>query len=154
MKNTSAAFRWIVGLLRQQQVAFQISGGLAAIAYGAHRALYDIDISIPEESFPIVYSAVQPFVVFGPSMYKDAEWELLLLTVKYLEQEIDFGGAYQGKFCDRNTGTWISYPEDLSTSEIKTIFGIDVPVISKRDLINYKRLLGRDIDIDDIDAIS
>lgn len=48
MKNAKAALIWIADILKKQQIRFQISGGLAAIAYGANRPLADIDIDIPE----------------------------------------------------------------------------------------------------------
>lgn len=153
IKDPSIALRWAVDVLRALEIPFQISGGLAAQAYGSRRELYDIDISIPEDAFPKLFCEVQQFVVSGPSLYKDEEWQLLLMTVNYQGQEIDFGGAYEGRFYDRNKSSWIGISEDLSTAEIRTVFGIQVPVICKQDLIAYKRLLDRDVDREDIAAI-
>lgn len=153
MKDPATALRWVVDLLRNLNVPFQISGGLAARAYGARRELYDIDISIPEEDFPTVEAAARPYVVWGPDLYRDDSWELLLMTVRYADQEIDFGGAFQARFFDKREGVWMPFREDLSTAEHKVVYGVDVPVIRKEDLIAYKRLLNRDVDQEDIEAM-
>ena len=50
MKNIKAALIWITNILKKHQIPFQISGGLAAIAYGASRSLADIDIDIPDNN--------------------------------------------------------------------------------------------------------
>lgn len=47
MRNTEAAFKWIVGLLNKYQILFQITGGFAANLYGSKRELNDIDIDVP-----------------------------------------------------------------------------------------------------------
>lgn len=45
MHDSSA--QWIVGLLRDKEIPFQICGGLAAKGYGAERELYDINLFVP-----------------------------------------------------------------------------------------------------------
>jgi hypothetical protein len=154
MKDTSTALRWVIEILQKLRVPFQISGGLAARAYGARRELYDIDISLPEQAFPAVETAVRPYIVWGPSLYQDESWELLLMTAKYAEQEIDFGGAFQARFFDRLKGIWVPFVENLATAEQKVVYGVEVPVISMPDLIAYKRMLDRDVDREDIAAIT
>ena len=55
IKDPKAALHWIVAILNRHRVPFQITGGLAAKAYGSDRDLVDIDIDIPEEAFPASY---------------------------------------------------------------------------------------------------
>jgi predicted nucleotidyltransferase len=76
------------------------------------------------------------------------------MTVRYAGHEVDFGGAFQSRFFDKAKGFWVPFPEDLSTAEKAVIHGVDVPVIRKADLIAYKRLLDRDVDREDIAAMT
>lgn len=154
MKDSVTALRWAVELLRKLNVPFQITGGLAARVYGCPRQLYDIDFSIPEEDFPVVEASVRPYVIWGPAHYQDDHWELLLMTVRYAEQEIDFGGAFQTRIFDPRKGVWVPFAENFSTAERRIVFGVEVPVICKEDLIAYKRILNRDVDREDVAALA
>ncbi len=79
MEKAAKALRWIVDILHNQQIAFQISGGLAARVYGSTRELDDIDIDIPEESFAIIQPAIQSHIIFGPEQLKDQSWNIFLI---------------------------------------------------------------------------
>jgi hypothetical protein len=48
-EKISQALNWIVSLLNRHHIPYQIVGGLAAKAYGARRALVDIDMYVPLE---------------------------------------------------------------------------------------------------------
>ncbi|MFZ3016050.1 MAG: hypothetical protein WA101_03610, partial [Minisyncoccia bacterium] len=74
MKNTEKAFLWIVNILNNKNIPFQISGGFAAKIYGSPRELNDIDIDIPDENFPDIYDGVKQYAIYGPEHYKDAKW--------------------------------------------------------------------------------
>ncbi len=99
--DARAALAWIVGALRERGVPFQITGGLAARCYGAKRPLVDIDIDVPEEHLPSLGRVLAEHVVFGPGRFRDDDWDLTLLTLRYAGQNIDLGGAYETRFFDR-----------------------------------------------------
>lgn len=152
-KSTEKAFRWIVEVLGKYDVPFQITGGLAAKIYGSDRPLADIDIDIPEGQFKDILSDVKDYVIFGPERFTDNNWDLLLMTLKYEGQEIDICSD-KVKMRDSKSGEWKEYRTNFSESENHDVYGISVPVIEKEDLIEYKTLLQRPVDVEDVNAMT
>lgn len=150
INKTKAAFYWIIDVLKRLKIPFQISGGLAALAYGANRPLADIDIDIPEESFDIIKTEVKPYIIYGPDLHKSDVWELMLMQLDYHHQIIELCGAYQTKIYDKTTHRWVAIPANFSNAQTKNIFGMDVPVIAKKELIFYKKILAREVDLIDL----
>lgn len=150
ISNYQAALLWITTILKKLDIPFQIAGGLGAIAYGATRALHDIDFDIPEDQFSKLQEAVKDYIIFGPEQYQDEHWDLMLMTLNYHGQPIDFGGAYDTKIFDQTTQQWQPIPVDFSQSEIKSIAGFQLPVVPLAELIRYKTFLDRDVDRADL----
>ena len=153
MANPEMALRWVVEILRKHEIPFQITGGLAARAYGATRPLNDIDIDIPENRFDEIINEVSPYIIYGPAQFIDTNWNLYLMTLDYHRQKIDICGAYKVKVRKTQSSRWRTMPADLSKFERKKFFGFEVPVITKEELIQYKTIIGRKVDQQDIDLI-
>lgn len=132
---------WISGILRKHDIPFQITGGLAAHAYGATRPINDIDIDIPEDRFQEILEEVNPYIIYGPTRYTENVWDVFVMTLNYHGQEIDLGGAYTTRIRDPKTGIWHAAKADLRTAETKNILGLEIPVVNKKDLIEYKSWL-------------
>lgn len=152
MENTAEAFKWIIGILKEHNIPFQITGGLAAKVYGSSRELFDIDIDIPDNRLQDVVSEVKEYIQFGPARYQDDYWDLLLLILNYKGQRIDLSGI-SARIFDQNTKQWVEIRTDFSKYETKNIFGVLVPVIQKEDLIEYKSKLMRPEDKIDIEEM-
>ncbi|MBS0289286.1 MAG: hypothetical protein JSS07_04515 [Proteobacteria bacterium] len=153
MSNAKAALIWITDLLNELNVPFQIQGGLAAKAYGAKRDLVDIDIDIPYEGFNKIVDRVRPHIIYGPSQYKDDNWDLYLMTLSYEGQEIDLTDGKHVKVYNSITNEWIDFATDFSNSCYLDALGVKVPVIPRKDLIAYKKIVGRPVDLSDIQEI-
>ncbi|MBS0358657.1 MAG: hypothetical protein JSS53_05260 [Proteobacteria bacterium] len=153
MQHAKSAIVWITNILEKLNIPFQIAGGLAARAYGSTRKLEDIDIDIPEDKFYLVKHEVSEFIVYGPERYKDEIWDVMLMTLNYNGQLIDLSGAYHTKIWNAKTKKWQELITDFSKAQIKNIFGIQLPVISCDELISYKKILSREVDIKDIEMI-
>jgi hypothetical protein len=152
--NAKAALIWITEILKNLNIPFQIAGGLAAIAYGSARALHDIDIDIPEDKFGILENEVKKFITYGPACFKDEKWNLTLMTLNYNGQLIDLSGAYQAEIFDEKAREWRSLITDFSRVEIKTVLGLQLPVIPFDVLLAYKKILAREVDLMDITELT
>lgn len=149
-KNTKEAFIWIVEILRKHKVSFKVTSGFAAKIYGSKRPLADIDIDISEKKFRNIITDIKKYIIFGPKRYKDKNWDLNVITLKYKGQEIDLCGIENMKIFNCKTKKWQKHPAAFSKPKKIKIYGKIVPVIKKEDLINYKKILGRRVDRQDI----
>lgn len=150
MEKAKIALIWISEILKKHQVPFQISGGLAAISYGATRPLEDIDIDIPDNKFDVLVDEVKPYLIYGPSRFKSDKWDLLLMTLNYQGQEIDLSGADSTFIYNQQEKIWLQLNENLATAPMRNVLGINLPVIAKNDLLHYKKILAREVDLIDI----
>lgn len=151
MTNTEEAFRWIVGLFQKHSIPFQISGGFAARLYGSNREPNDIDIGVPDDCLEKLYPDVKEYVVFGPARHTSKTWDLKLLALSYKNQKIDIAGRDTIRFFDGEE--WVSAHRDLTENTLMEVYGLKVPVIPKDRLIAYKKKLGREVDMHDVDAL-
>lgn len=150
MKKTENAFHWIIDLMEENQIEYRISGGFAARIYGSKRELADIDIDIAESDIDKLHPLIKDKLIFGPEEYKDESWDLYLATIDFEGQIIDLAGATRAKIFDLNTSQWVKFQVDFDDVVFFNVFGKKVPVIKINDLINYKDMLKRDVDISDI----
>lgn len=141
MDKLENGLKWISGILTSHNIPYQITGGLAAHAYGATRPINDIDIDIPEDRFAEILEEVRPYLTYGPERHTENVWDVYLMTLDHEGQEIDIGGANDTRVKDEKTGVWHAVTADLTAVERKTICGVDVPVVKKTDLIEYKSWL-------------
>ncbi|MBD3313355.1 hypothetical protein GF345_02850 [Candidatus Woesearchaeota archaeon] len=153
MQYIEEAIKWITGILRKHDVPFQITGGLAAQAYGSERELYDIDIYIPSYGFERIMQDIEDYVVRPPGRTKNSEWNLINMDVEYAGVRLDICNADDASIFDRKSNMWLKQNIDFSESVAVRMFGIDLPMMPKNQLLEYKRTLNRDVDKIDIDEI-
>lgn len=151
-KNLEAAFRWIVGVLRKHRVRFHVTGGFAAHFYGSFRKVKDIDIAISQKGFWKVLPDIHSYLVFGPSRYRDKNFDVLMVTVSFRGQEIDIGTRC--KIYDQHQRCWQLATRSLITRNRQRVLGLLVPVVPKVQLFAIKQALGRPQDRKDAKALS
>jgi hypothetical protein len=135
-----AALEWILSILKKNNIDYQITGGLAANLYGSSRELYDIDIEVYDADVYKVYEECKDYVIYGPNRYVDEHFDLLLMTLKYRDQLIDVCGI------DNMSIRGLRQMVDLRSA-------VDIGgyrAVGLGDLIAYKKLLGREVDLIDI----
>ncbi|MDD5182201.1 MAG: hypothetical protein PHC66_03455 [Candidatus Nanoarchaeia archaeon] len=153
-RRTKDAFLWIMSILHRHRIPYRISGGLAARIYGSKRRLADIDIDIPDKIHENrILSEVGDYIIFGPKRYVDHQFDLLLMTLKYKGQKIDICVGEHEKLFDHEKKEWVANKIDLSKHVDKKVYGLVARVIPKNDLIAYKRLMARKVDIADVKCL-
>ena len=150
MKDSKAAFEWIVGLLRELNQPFVVVGGLAVNVYGGTRPLNDIDLDVPGRALTMLLPQVREHVTFGPARYQDLEFDIELMTLRYAGQEIDLTAAESIRLYDHRTGSWRYVPTSDTEIEEHIVLGMKVPVMRKELLVAYKQMIQRDTDLEDI----
>lgn len=147
----TADFRRIIPLLVEGRIEFVVVGGVAAIAHGAARATYDVDIVYarnPEniERLAAVLFPFKPYLRGAPPGLPFC-WDAktvrngLNFTLTTSLGDLDALGEVAGG------GT---YEQLLPRTEEVTMFGVKVRVVSLEMLIQLKRAAGRPKDLEAI----
>ncbi len=139
---------WMVGILNGLGIDYEVTGGLAAYLYGSKRDIYDIDIEVSDSLVWELAYECNDYVVYGPCRYVDDHFDLLLMTLEYHGQLIDVCGI--DSMYIRGEKQVI----DLGQSVVMDVCGMDVRVVVLGDLVAYKKLLGREVDLFDVEALN
>lgn len=153
MTVPSKALHWLIDLLEEHKTTYQIVGGLAAIAHGATRELADIDLYIPYDTSQNFLQAIHHYIYWGPEHQKDEFWDITYFKATYAGQKIEIGDSNNAKIFNNKLNQWVSQEVDYTLSEKKEVYGLLVNVMPKRQLIAYKSILGRKVDLVDIQQI-
>jgi hypothetical protein len=147
--------RFLVQTLTSEDVVFQVSGGLAAIAHGATRPLYDIDLEIHKKDVETVRSLFREYITEdwnNDLEGEDDQFDIWMMKLEIKGVPIDINQV-EDVYLISKTGERTLQPSDMDT-EPKVVEGITLPVLRKEPLIAYKKLLARDTDLIDIEQIS
>jgi hypothetical protein len=149
-RKTKEAFLWIIRILNKEKVPYHITGGFAARIYGSKRPLADIDIEIHDKDFKKIMPYVEEYVLKGPLNYKDSQFNIYALFLMYKGQRIDICGSDTQKLYDKKRKKWIKQRINFNDSLNKRIYGLSTKVVPLKDLISYKKIIQRRVDLFDI----
>src|SRR5215470_17565396 len=137
-EKISQALNWIVSLLNRHHIPYQIVGGLAAKAYGAQRPLVDIDIYIPLGQAQGALAEMQPHLIRAPLPHLSASWDLVYLALDYHGLLIEIGDtSSHPRFFNRRDQRWEPQDIDFACSTILTLYGVEVAVMPRDELLRY-----------------
>lgn len=153
-KNTKLAFTFVESFFKKQGIKAVYEGGFAANLYGTTRELADIDINIPERYLDECATHFAKYITFGPKMYRDKNWRLLMFTMCYKGQVVDICSNKTIEIFDKTTQKWVTPDGARSKGIPMNVFGQEIRVIKKKDLISYKSKLRRRVDIADVKELS
>lgn len=157
LKNmTVEALRWITSLMEDNKIPYLICGGFAAFAYGSKRAINDIDLIVSEENFDQVVNLGKAYISKPAKRYFEGTegWHVKYVQFKFGEIKIEVGSSKDVEIFDTTQKKWVALQVDFSKIEYRSINEINLPLMAKEDLINYKKRLARPVDLYDIKAIN
>ena len=128
-------------------------GGLAAKGYGSERDLNDIDLFVPGEHFWPVVQAGRDFVSKAAARRQEEGWDLTYVQFTYEGIKVEVGNADGLRIFDAGNQIWVPLDIDFSRYEVVFLLGLELPLMRKEDLVRYKSMLSRPVDMEDISAI-
>jgi hypothetical protein len=154
MSNTAVS--WINDLFVRNKVPYLICGGFAAFVYGSKRMINDIDIFVPDDYFDLIVSLGQEYISKPAKHYiEEAEgWNVKYVQFKYRETKIEVGSSKGVEIFDSSLKKWVGLEIDFSNIEYRMVYGINIPLMAIEELVNYKKVLARPVDREDIEAIN
>jgi len=148
--NSKDALSWIVQILTDKNIPYQIVGGLAARLHGVKRQLADIDFDIPIEFAADLERHLLPYVSKPLKRYIEEPWDIEYFQIIYSGQKVEFGCVPGVKILNKRNGIWVDLITDFSKSVEVHFEGKKLQVIPVNDLIHYKTILDREVDRIDV----
>lgn len=154
-EKTKEALKWIVEILDRNNIPYRIGGGFAAHFYGSNRPINDIDISLSGKFFPIIVKETSEYITAGPKHYLNAKWDCDTLSLNYKGQDIDITDIDTLRMSNKEETEWFQTKDDYRKFDpiLTDVEGIKVFLIDPRDLVAYKKHLGGDHQLVDIEAV-
>ncbi|ELI5882990.1 MazG-related protein [Vibrio parahaemolyticus] len=153
-EKVKVALNWLKSLLESESIEYQIVGGLAATIHGGSREIADIDLYIHNSDANKILARVAPYISKPLSHYSEYGWDLEYFQLVYQTQKIEIGLALDTKIQSSLDGSWHQLEIDFSQSVAKSYQGIELQVIPVHQLVEYKRILGREVDLIDIQQLA
>jgi predicted nucleotidyltransferase len=140
-------YREMLQYLSDEGVRFLLVGAYALAAHGFPRATRDIDFFVwasPENASNLVKALERFGAPLGNVSAADFATEGTVFQIGVGPRRIDIVTRIDG----------VTFPEAYARRSIIRIEGIDVPVISREDLITNKRASGRTQDLADVERLT
>ncbi|MBB1488059.1 MazG-related protein [Oceanospirillum sediminis] len=153
-EKVKAALNWLKGILDSEDVEYQIVGGLAATIHGGSREIADIDLYIHNSDADKLLAHVAQYISKPLAHYVEYGWDLEYFQLIYQDQKIEIGLSHNTKIQSALDGCWHPLKINFSESVNKDYQGIELLVIPVQRLIEYKRILGREVDLIDIQELT
>ncbi|KHT62480.1 MazG-related protein [Photobacterium gaetbulicola] len=148
------ALLWVKDILDSQLVQYQIVGGLAVNIHGGSRQVADIDLYIQRSDANKILPLVTAYISKPLTHYVEGAWDLEYFQLVYQTQKIEIGLSPGTKIRAADSEVWRELPTDFSRSVKGNYMGVEVPTIPVDELVRYKRVLGREVDLIDIEELT
>jgi hypothetical protein len=153
-ENQLKALQLLITTLHENNIEFQVSGGLAAIVHGATRPLFDIDLEIHKDDVQTIRELFKEYITedWNNEMEPDDQFDIWMMKLEVFGVPVDINQVEEVYLISK-TGERTLQPSAMDT-EPKEFKGMTLPVLRKEPLIAYKKILGRDTDLIDVQQLS
>lgn len=141
---------WLIDIFSRNNVKFRIWWWFAVNLYWWNRPTADIDIDLFEEDIIKILPEIKEYITFWFWNYTDEEWDLNMVTLNYNWQEVDLCWIENVKIFNRNNWKFEELHTDLSELNYIVFQWLNLPVMKKEELIEYKSKVLRNVDIEDL----
>ncbi len=145
------ALRRLVGILEESGAPYQFTGGFAGNLHGSRWPLHDLDGDVGQADLPRPAQLLRPYTTWPLGPYVDHEFELQLLRAEIEGVGIDISQVEEAYA--RVGGQRVPLGTSLLQRQRAPLLDMEVWVQSLDELISYKELLGRWVDVADLRAL-
>jgi hypothetical protein len=135
-------------VLDDNNIPFVVIGGLAAIAWGVQRPLTDIDIQVENANLSAVKKLFQEYVTTDIRHYVTKNWDIQQMILTIDGVGIDVCGT-EAFFIVKNNKRYL-FENWIKKAVVKNVEDISLPTLPKEELIAYKTLVARPVDLQDL----
>jgi GNAT superfamily N-acetyltransferase len=143
-----SALRTLIGILDEANAPYQFTGGFAGNLHGSRWPLHDLDVDVGRADLPRVAELLRPWTTVPLGLYVDEEFELQLLRGEIEGVGIEVSQVEEAYA--RVNGQRVSLATTLANRRRATVLDMEVWVQPLTELIAYKGLLGRSLDLADL----
>ena len=93
------------------------------------------------------------FISKAAAHRREEGWDLTYVQFKYEGVKVEVGSSDGPRIFDANRQTWVPLSIDFSRYATVSLLGLELPLMLKEDLVHYKTVLSRPVDIEDVRAI-
>ncbi|MFY7666790.1 nucleotidyltransferase [Flavobacterium sp.] len=138
----------MIDFFQDRKIPYQITGGLAGNLYGSAWKLHDIDLETHLEYLPEIEEAFYDHIALPTKIYQDEEFSIWLLQLNFNGVTVDINAVEDFYIADS-----IKIETNLDEAREMTFFGRKVKVQPLKDLIAYKKILKREVDVRDLSKL-
>ena len=150
----AAALSWTCGLLRACGIPFQVTGDVAAAAHGGTRPVRRVETFIAAAHVPALIRHARDRVADYPWRRRDDAWDRVALSLVHDGVTIEVCIVEAARFREAATGEWRDAAVDPEASVTLTVWDVETPVMPRKQLVDQKRRLDREIDRQDLRDIT
>lgn len=138
----------MVDFFQNRKIPYQITGGLAGNLYGSAWKLHDIDLETHLEHLPEIEEAFYDHIASPTKIYQDEEFSIWLLQLNFNGVMVDINAVEDFFLAGTN-----KIETNLDDAVEMNFFGRKVKVQPLKDLIAYKKILKREVDVRDLSQL-